>query len=376
MKIYYLVLNWGFDMKNVNIRNKDGSVLVVVLLVMAVLMILVTGVLTISMSEERTSIYQENKIEAHFLALSGAKATSEWLIRNPVSASQFIGATSENSNHFGNGTFQVEVSSGATSDELVVSSVGEVSGVDSSVSVTLSSLSSAMLLDKAIYTDAALDLSNMNVNGDVQSASTVTYVTGGHNSYEGEATQNTKMYYELGPFPSYSDSGDLIVNGDEEIISSSQYTNITINNGGVLTLKPQGTIMKVVINTLEIRGDLAIDTSIGGRVEIYITEAMYIKTQGLINNTYPYNLFIFIQDGKIFDMEANMELNAYVIGPDAIIYLQSDNSVINGAVIGSVLKKNNVTNAANGTINYYPLPTGIDITDSLSAYKIVQWKND
>ncbi len=56
-------------------KNRKGSTLVIVLMVFAVLSILATVTLSFMLTENKQSIHQKNKIEAYYIARSGAEAT-------------------------------------------------------------------------------------------------------------------------------------------------------------------------------------------------------------------------------------------------------------------------------------------------------------
>jgi hypothetical protein len=78
-------------------------------------------------------------------------------------------------------------------------------------------------------------------------------------------------------------------------------------------------------------------------------------------------------DGSEFEIQANMNLNGYILGPKATVDIQSANSTINGAVIANVVFKNANGNGANGEINYVPLPKEYEYGDYILEYRIIQW---
>ncbi len=61
------------------IRNERGSALAFVIMVMAVLMVLGTSLLVVSMAEARQSIRQENNTQAHYTARTGAEVLASMI---------------------------------------------------------------------------------------------------------------------------------------------------------------------------------------------------------------------------------------------------------------------------------------------------------
>ena len=60
-------------------KKNKGSALIVVLMVMAVMAILGVSILNISLSQTKQAAYEDKRIQAHYLARSGAEATlSAW----------------------------------------------------------------------------------------------------------------------------------------------------------------------------------------------------------------------------------------------------------------------------------------------------------
>jgi hypothetical protein len=223
-----------------------------------------------------------------------------------------------------------------------------------------------------------LDISGMNVDGDVQSGGTVQFRTNGSNAYYDVAYPNSIREIQLLPFPSshnmYSPSNLNVDSGSVTINQSYRFSSITVGQNGTLHIVTAGNVIQIVVDNLYIDNNLNINASGGGRVEIFVNTLMRVTTKGLINNTYPKNLFIYLKDNSSFEIQANMELNGYIIGPYATVQVQSAHSTTNGAIIANVVTKNAAGNGPNGVVNYVPLQSGVDYGDNILEYRIIRWQ--
>jgi len=361
------------------IQSNKGAALGIALMVLLVLSILGSAFIAVSAAENRNVIYQDKKMQAFYLARSGADTVSSWIIKNPGQAANLNGKKADSQNQFSNGKVEMEVNHDAANKLITVSAVGKVHDVEKSVKVKLKQLSSDLLIDKAIYCSNDLDITGMKVNGDIQSGGKIDISTNGSNAFDTSKytfIPNSPRYYELAPFPvltPYSPSNLDIKNTDYTISGTGySFQNITVKNGS-LTLRPTGPVMKIRADNITIDSNLYIDES-AGRVELYINNTLTVTNKGTINNTEPHNLIIYLKDGSTFYMQANKTLNGYVIGPNATVQIQSNHSTTNGALIANIIRKNATGNGPNGAVNYVPLPSEFDIEENLISYGIVNWE--
>jgi flagellar basal body-associated protein FliL len=75
------------------IDSQQGSTMVMVLMVMVVLLILGTALISTSVAENRFVVKNEDRIQAYYIARTGAQAVAEYIIQGD--ASEIIGLTSE-----------------------------------------------------------------------------------------------------------------------------------------------------------------------------------------------------------------------------------------------------------------------------------------
>ncbi|MBU3182042.1 pilus assembly PilX N-terminal domain-containing protein [Clostridium psychrophilum] len=138
-------------------KKNKGSALIVVIMVMAVMTILGAAILNISLSQTMQASNEDKRIQAHYLARSGAEATvSAWEVpRNVIkpsgscktvyldSSNQFIFVDTPPTNIIGK--FDVIVTPPVNQgDDTVVTSVGTVGNVKQTVKATIKTITTTV----------------------------------------------------------------------------------------------------------------------------------------------------------------------------------------------------------------------------------------
>lgn len=135
-------------------KKNKGSALIIVIMVMTIMTILGAAILNISLSETKQASYEDKRIQAHYLARSGAEATlSAWEDAdndnkpsgecNPVylnNLNQFDNVQSSNMI----GEFKVVISPVNQGKDTVITSVGTVGNVKQTVTVTLKTITATV----------------------------------------------------------------------------------------------------------------------------------------------------------------------------------------------------------------------------------------
>lgn len=133
-------------------KKKKGAALVIVIMVTAVLMILGTAILNVSLSESKQASFEDKKIQAHYLARSGADATlNAWenSTTKPSgtstvylnSSNEFITTNTAPPNAIGKFDVTVAVPTGT---DTVITSVGTVGTVTQTVTVTIKNITTTV----------------------------------------------------------------------------------------------------------------------------------------------------------------------------------------------------------------------------------------
>ncbi len=347
--------------------------------IMAITAILGAAYIGISLNDTKNMKYQENGMKAYYLARSGADAVAVTIMSHPDRALELIDAPrSESNTQIDTGSFDVDIEKGTWQGlvhEVVVSATGYAGNVHDTVVVTLKQLTVSELFDKAMYANSNLDLKNMVINGDVQSAGQIVPPKK-EEDFNGTAYPNQRRDYYLPEFPdppSYDMGNPVNIGNKQSLVIDSSYTfsSIDVGNGGTLIFRlddSERQVMQIVADSISIDEELSLElANPDSIIELYINNSIAFKTKGSINNALPRNLFIYLAAGSSLDIQANKTLNAYIIGPDATVSMQSNKTTINGAIIADTLE------GGNGTINYVAFPESGNYFAEAVRYEIVKW---
>jgi hypothetical protein len=67
-------------------------------------------------------------------------------------------------------------------------------------------------------------------------------------------------------------------------------------------------------------------------------------------NEDPNKARIYLDTNALLDLQANGNYNAYILGPEAYIKMQSSATTVNGSIVGNILE--GVGNKPMGIVNY------------------------
>ncbi len=241
------------------IKNERGYALVLVLVVMLALFMLGTALIGVSTSQVKEAVKQQERVQAYYLAYSGANAVVEWVMSGedvPEGESETV--------ELDVGSFYVVVSE--NNNELTIVSRGTVDGYTEEVKVTLTKVttetgqpggSSHPAFDYALFSKNQLSTPhNVNIDASIYGQSvnlpsagstvsgviiseTFVRIHGNHNNpYIGgnicALDGNVDISYEGGLS---TISGDVNASGDVSVGSSGN-VNGAIFSGGNVELKP------------------------------------------------------------------------------------------------------------------------------------------
>jgi hypothetical protein len=372
-------------------HNNRGAALPLVIITMVVLMILGLAVLNISLADYKHAIYSERKIQANYLARAGADDIGNKIISEKSSTNAIPTLTGtyvdlgEGRKYTVDSMVQLTVT-GYTG--IVVSVIGEDNGVTSKVGLTITKDKASELLDKAIYSVGDLDISNLDVYGEVASGGDITYQPTKYDTVAyGEPQEGIELNKNFEQLPIADPNLDDHTTLDQTISSETvletgfRYDTITIDNtASSILVFNTGTVDKAVykveIDSTFLSNSGKIKVIGNGILELYVMELFESKGTIEVANTAelefhvmagktldfqtalsvnaaedPNKVRIYLDAGSNLLLQANGNYNCYIIGPEANIKMQSDNTVINGAVIGNVFENNN-GNIANGVVNF------------------------
>lgn len=365
-----------------------------VVMIMAVLMLLGTALMAVGISESKMSSLEENHLKAHYIAQSGVDIAAKYIMDNPQQAvTLFLNKPTAITGNLGAGTFSATLSGNTTN--MKITSVGVLSSenVRETVYLELASIANSnMLFENLVYTGSALDLDKVNCTGPLQSAGTITYPTKDINGNLYTSAWPVKPYQamNMAPFitPVYGNMGSLTLQNKEiqTIDSPAEYTNITVENGGTLILDAStsdGGILEIVVTKLDNDGDIKIT---GGKVILFVRQELITRTRGNLNNfvsdtppSSPGNLAVFLGD---FDqvgnclhegscvIQAGQGFGGFIYGPQAVVYADSGNVTINGAIICKTFTANN-----NSIVTFYKSDSDFDFSKIIYILKKTLYSN-
>lgn len=352
--------------------NKKGMALMWVVFVMVVISVIVASLLALSLGDTRNAAHQEQKLQAQYIARAGANATAKYVLDNPQEFNPNT-FTSKNipSTNLGEGSFNATVTR-PFKGGIVVTSIGEVAGFSETVSLSLSRGSYNSLFKGIRQTGAApLDLqampisyesgSSVEIEANVTSLSQIT-LTGSNMSDPNisRSVNNESLSEPVLPsgYASYPYKANQ--SGEHTIIGNARFGTLSIGNKQRLTFNTEGQAeMNVVVDSLQIKGpseEGGIHISGAGVVHLFIRGDSSIDTPVSVNTGNASQLFIYVFSGAKLELQANCNLKGYIYAPNAIVQIQSNQTRVEGAIIGNILQKNGAGNGAHGNFHFVPLP--------------------
>ena len=217
-------------------KKNKGAALIVVIVVMAVMIILGTALINISLSNNKQVIYQQKSNQAYYMARSGADAIASYIIKNPNEVKSIINKTSSSpaTGTIGTNSFRVQVINGASTGNVLIKSTGIVSGAPSvNASLTLIQITSKFSNAIVVSSDAP-DLNGSTINGNI-----ITNALASSMDISKKGTVNGRITYnatislppaDSAKFPNTYDSSYILKDGDKIYARIDTLNNAVINN--------------------------------------------------------------------------------------------------------------------------------------------------
>jgi len=364
--------------------NQRGLALPLVLVVMLISSMLGVTVWQYSVTDTIHVAQDVDRMQAHYLARSGADAMAEFLVRNPRRAAEMITKTAVYSATGTLGSdqdFRVRVTGDPTS-LITVTSDGSSGGVTERLMLDLTPLTASEIFNNAIFSVGDLDVTEMKpVTGDLESAGNISAPKG----YTYRVTMNSARVFAPPIIPNLLPANPRTLsvgnNATMTIQGNFQYDTIGMASNARLIFDNQGRTQQIVVNSLTTKGDISIIG--GGRLELYITGSADFQTPLLVNpvdpmevnSVNPNNLFVFLAHSTNLTIQANGEINAFIYGPTAEVRIQSAQSTVNGAIIANLIVKNQNDRASNGSVNFRQIDHGIGSIPAIIGFRRSAWRD-
>ena len=329
------------------VHNNKGSALALVIIIFAVGMILGTALLRISLAETNFTARQENRMQAHYIARSGAQAVAEYMISDPGDAEFLVGAEeSEMNEQVAGGNFSVEVEE-TEEGNIYVISTGKFNGVSQTVRIRMDRTGPGLggIFDHAIVAKESVEVGSASGNkivieGTLASNGTITM--GSKSEYEDAFEYQNIIFPEIIEPPNWDDS----VAYDAVIAPSGGDITTPLESDTYLPLYDD--IGKSPYYVL-VDGDLdlkkrSLNIRDNHTVHIYLKGDLMMETQAEVNIGEGSQLYIYVIGERTVQFSGRGELNHLLIyAPDSHIDWQNaqPNQEFTGALIGKTVKLHN-----------------------------------
>lgn len=373
------------------IKSEKGMAIPLVLIVLVVLALLGTALWQYSMSEIKNVAGEEDSMQAFYVARSGAESVARHIRLNPNDAEEiFKGDDFAESNVFpmeheylgeiGNVKVLLER---VDEDKLEVIGIGEVNGIEKSVTIVLE-LIEFPAPDAVVVTTSSNHVNfhqNMTVNGSIVAGGPVTLP----NSFDNNQYTSTPNY----PFPEdyfkrvevpedydVHESSRTVGNNQTFTIEGGKHYQIdSLTNRGTINFDfSNGTDKAILVVTdLELRNNSEINILGTGIVEIYIRNTAIMHNPKIL---FPEGaqLQFFLAEGCDVSLNGNVQFEGLFYGPyNTHVRMQSNTSVLGAMIVGTLSGQggNNHIGAAGTNISYY---AGFGDLEFLPIVNQLHWK--
>lgn len=306
-------------MKKYITSNNEGGALAVVIIVMAVLTILGTVTLRVAVAETNFAVNQENKLQAYYLARSGAQSVAEYMVRDAnEDAHEIIDKDSEWNEQLSGGKFMVEVSSIPSSNDIDIISTGEYEGVQQKVKIRVTGSSVgiggifqyAIAAKNGISTDSESG-QNIVITGSVATKSGNINL-GNHGEVTGEKIYDSNLIFpviELPPDRNPSIAYDLNL-GTVNLTGSSD--TMTVNTSSTKPLYVSANSITLKNSSFNVTGN--------GVAHIYVQGNLNLDTNSNFEVASTAKLFVYVVgDRNVTFSGAGAQNNLFIYAPDSHI---------------------------------------------------------
>jgi len=321
-------------------NNKKGAALVTVIVVFAVLMILGVTVLSLSVTETKQVVYQEEKVKSFYVARSGADAMASYLIDNPDELDTVINKTKVKpaTGQIDGRPFELFVT--GTEEEFIIESIAYTRDgkEDERLYLTINEYD---LLDHAIYAKQILDTgNNLKINGNIGTNSSS--ILFGSNLVNGNIVLGPNATQaDIEDAQANTESDHMVIKLSKEIIfppikvtdfSSYLPDNITDIDTSVYGLT-DGKLL-ASLNKIDIAGGNTFYVHGGGQVHLYIRDSITVSGDATVSTDPNTHLFIYYEKSDTITFNGGPNSNIVVYAPNARInYNGGGNNETIGAFI-------------------------------------------
>ncbi|KUO50589.1 MAG: hypothetical protein APF76_08045 [Desulfitibacter sp. BRH_c19] len=391
-------------------KNEEGSAMIVAILVVLVLTLLGTALWNYSMADTIQTAREEKRMQAYYLARSGAEAVAENIVNDTdkliLKELDNLGGTIEPAPSYLDGStnryFEVKIER-QDSRTLLIESIGTVDDLSQKVTVKLVGDSTGGFFNMTLLAKGDITFSGnkYTIDGSVGSAKSED-----EDPFIGQHLPDDLVYDVYHPFPrivipSFSDEvleefqplEDYSLGNTETDIIDENTIADSFDIRGTLTFSPTGNedMYVIVDEDFVLKSNLTVDTSLG---DVYIICDGNFNHDGTIEVYGGGNLIIYanyyVSSGNSttitkHDSLPNAQIFVWVFGPNGLdlggtveasggFYADIGDASIKGTITlsGSVIA-NNIKVTGDSTVNSEELEDEGVAPDVVEEYRISIW---
>jgi hypothetical protein len=383
-----------------NLKKNNGSVLVMVILIAAILGILGVTSLSFSVNENKYAVKEHEYQQAYYIARGGAEAVASYLYNNQHTVpelNEMLSKTTDDLNNkdatsFGGGSFKASIMTG-NSTNLLIESKGKFNGIEREVKLLLSRQD---LFDDnaALVLDNILDFSDGFVTGNLLADETATLEIKQQATLYGE-TLYKDLDYESpvkNPFPyvlpfeemglvqnsdfDYTASNPLTLNSDGEY-EDHYIGNLTMGNNDLSFNLSND--MDLYLNNLSAGGNLTVNGS--GKLTLYVKEVNDFRCE-IITSENSLLLIVVYKESEDETLTGTLTIktgnsgaeNLYIFAPENTVDL-SASTKIKGAIIADTIAIGSGQTYVTFVKPIYDIYND-DVGFNKYTYEMAQWMED
>lgn len=299
------------------IKSESGSVLAMTLIVMLVLGILGTVLLNISLAENKFANHNEDKMQAYYIARSGAQAVAEYMVQdNNDDAVDIIGFSTVANDQIGGGEFSLDVQEDATdSNTINIVSTGTYNGITQTAKIQVTKTSEGIggLFNHAIVAKNNISVlasgQGINIDGTI---ATIDGTINLGNGYSKGAEENVALVLPDVVIPEddeidkkfgvINSNLDLPTNDTSPLDGKYIYYSTGINLQNEIIRVTSGVVHLFVDGNVDVGPNSALTANVGAKLYIYVHGDRTVELWGSTSNN---NVYIYAPDSDISWNNAN-----------------------------------------------------------------------
>lgn len=369
-------------------KNEAGSAMIVAILVVLVLTLLGTALWNYSMADTMQTAREEKRIQAYYLARSGAESVANHLVNQPMGSlneeidDAYPNSVTSTPVDFGNGSFIVTVTKLDTTSVLI-ESVGTIEGdITQKASIVLQSSSESLnLFEHALLSNGPIIL---GPNSQVTGGSIATTLpesddpidNNSHNIDDDILLYGVDADFPAIEIPDTDENGNTITythvggtygGGNPNPISThTSFNAAKITGNTVVTFDTNGGDLYIVCNgQFSVGGKATINVIGGGRLFLYTSS---FDLSGTMATSGGSGIFVFAYGpGEALRVRGTINGTVAMYADEGTANLNGATATINGSIVATEI------NLGNSNVNFIQIDDDDVFDEGTNTYKIVQW---